>query len=199
MRRVKFSIFALTGLFLLTIGASVAQSVKTGNILVDAYYGFPNLYTTVFKTAYANSGSEEGLKIGGVGPLGVRAEYMVADKIGVGLDIGYNNSKVSFVENSYTYDFTTRKIGVMATFNYHFVSNDKIDAYLVFGAGYGNRTFSFKTDDPIWTKQSTTGLIPVASKIGLGFRYFFTEHIGANLAVGFGQGGVINAGVSYKL
>lgn len=95
MRKVKFSIFAATGLFLLTIGTSAAQGVKKGNVLVDAYYGFPNLYTTVFKTAYANSGSEEGLKIGGVGPLGVRAEYMVADKIGVGLDIGYNNSKVS--------------------------------------------------------------------------------------------------------
>ena len=35
-----------------------AQAVEEGNILIDVYYGFPNLYGATFKRAYANSGTE---------------------------------------------------------------------------------------------------------------------------------------------
>jgi opacity protein-like surface antigen len=41
-------------------------------------------------------------------------------------------------------------------------------------------------------------LIPVASRIGVGLRYFFTDNLGANLGLGFGQGGLINVGISAK-
>ena len=41
-------------------------------------------------------------------------------------------------------------------------------------------------------------LIPISYKIGVGMRYFFTENIGANLALGLGQGGLVNVGVSAK-
>lgn len=189
-----------------------AQAVEEGNVIIDTYYGFPNLYTAVFKSAYANSGSEINLKIGGLGPLGLRAEYMVADKIGIGLDIGMNNSYVRYSEETtvyntttgnydpvtYDYDFTTQKIGVMATFNYHFLDNDQVDAYAVFGAGYGNRNFKFESTDPNYEAGDINSLIPVASKIGVGVRYFFTDNIGINLCIGFGQGGIVNGGISAK-
>ena len=66
------------------------------------------------------------------------------------------------------------------------------------GAGYGNRSFTFKSTDPNYTEASVKSLIPVASRIGVGLRYFFTDNIGANLALGFGQGGLLNAGISFK-
>ncbi len=189
-----------------------AQAVEEGNLVFDVYYGFPNLYTTVFKAAYANSGTEEDLKVSGLGPVGFRGEYLLADKIGLGLDIGFNNSKVSYtetssgvnsqgqiVENTYTYDFTTKKLGVMLTFNYHFIDNDQVDFYGVFGVGYGNRTFSFESSDPNYDEGSIESLIPVASRIGVGVRYFFTDNIGVNVAAGFGQGGILNAGLSVKI
>ncbi len=212
MKKLIFSLFTATVLFALNSTSVQAQAVEQGNVIVDAYYGFPNLYTAVFKTAYANSGSEVNLKIGGLGPIGIRAEYMVADKIGIGIDAGFNNSKISYSEETtiyndvtgnfdpvtYDYDFTTQKIGFMATFNYHFLDNDKVDAYAVLGAGYGNRTFKFESTDPSYTEGSIASLIPVASKIGVGMRYFFTDNIGANLALGFGQGGIVNVGLSAK-
>ena len=205
---VAMGVFA----FLMTPNNASAQAVEQGNILVDVYYGFPNLYTAVFKGLYANSGTEENLKIGGIGPVGLRGEYMVADKIGVGVDVGFNNSSISYDEpttvynettgmneiRNYEYKFSTKKIGVMATFNYHFLENDKVDAYAMIGAGYGNRTFDFTSTDPNYVTTSVKSLIPVAMRIGAGMRYFFTDNIGANLAVGFGQGGLVNAGVSFK-
>ncbi|MCE3294615.1 MAG: hypothetical protein K0R65_329 [Crocinitomicaceae bacterium] len=189
-----------------------AQAVEEGNVIVDVYYGFPNLYTTVLKAAYTNSGSNENVKIGGIGPLGLRGEYMVADKIGVGIDIGFNNSSISYdyedteynsatdtyVVTTQTDKISTQKLGVLATFNYHFIENDKVDAYAVFGAGYGKRSFKYESTDPDFEEAKVSGLIPVASKIGVGMRYFFTDNIGANLALGFGQGGIINVGISAK-
>jgi len=189
-----------------------AQVVEQGKVIVDGYYGFPNLYSSIFKTAYANSGTEVNLKIGSMGPVGIRGEYLISNKIGFGLDLGMNSTTLTYSEptqvyNSttdtyttmnYDYTFKTQKIGAIVTFNYHFIENDNFDAYFVFGAGYGNRTFDFKSTDPSYSSQSIKGLIPVASKIGFGMRYFFTENIGANLAVGAGQGGLVNIGLSAK-
>lgn len=212
MKKVFFSVLVAATATLGFTSTASAQAVEQGNVIIDTYYGFPNLYTAVFKAAYANSGTELDLKIGGIGPLGLRGEYMVADKIGVGLDVGFNNSFVRYSEATeeynettgtwtpvtYDYDFKTQKIGAIVTFNYHFLDNDKVDAYAVFGAGYGSRSFTFKSTDPNYVEESIKSTIPVASKIGVGMRYFFTDNIGANLALGFGQGGIINAGISAK-
>lgn len=200
---MKKKLLVLATAIFMVGGSANAQAVEQGNMIIDAYYGFPNLYTNVFKTAYANSGTEIDLKIGGIGPVGGRFEYMVADKIGVGLDVGFNNSNITYFEdqgtNRYEYDFSTQKLGFMATFNYHFLQNvDMVDAYVMFGAGYGNRTFTFSSTDPNYVESSVESLIPVASRIGVGMRYFFTDNIGLNLGLGFGQGGLVNAGISAK-
>jgi hypothetical protein len=211
MRKITLSLF-VAGVFLTGTNNASAQAVEQGNFLIDAYYGFPNLYTAVFKAAYVTSGTEENLKVRGIGPMGLRGEYLVGDKIGIGLDIGFNNTKISYTESmnvydnlagvslpiDYTYEFTTKKLGVLATFNYHFLELDQIDAYFVLGAGYGNRSFNFKSSNPDYTPQNLNSIIPIASKIGIGARYFFTESIGANIALGLGQGGIINVGLSAK-
>lgn len=182
-----------------------AQAVEQGNVIVDVYYGFPNLYTSVFKALYASADTDS--KVSGIGPLGLRGEYMVADKFGIGLDLGFNNTKIvdpytvtnGSTTTTYEATYATKKIGAIATFNYHFLDNDKVDAYAVFGIGYGNRTFTDESTEPGYVPFVSVGsFIPVASKIGVGMRYFFTDNIGANLALGFGQGGVINAGISAK-
>jgi hypothetical protein len=212
MKKFTFSLLASVVISLVNLSTINAQAVRQGNVITDIYYGFPNLYSAVFRAAYANSGSEVGLEIGGIGPIGLRAEYMVADKIGIGLDVGFNNSIISYSEESsvynqntgvydpitYQYNFSTQKIGAIATFNFHFIENDKVDAYAVFGAGYGNRSFKFESSDPSYTPGTVKSLVPVSSKIGVGVRYFFTENIGANLALGFGQGGLFNVGLSAK-
>lgn len=189
-----------------------AQVVEQGKVIVDAYYGFPNLYTAVFKAAYANSGSELNVKASGIGPLGVRGEYLVTDKIGVGLDIGFSSSKLTYQEDgqvynsttgnydaiTYDYNLKTSKIGVIATFNYHFLDNDKFDFYAVTGIGYSNRKFTFDSTDPDYVPASIKSIIPIGSKIGIGARYFFTDNIGAQAQLCVGQGGIANIGITAK-
>ena len=68
----------------LGINNANAQVVKEGTIIFDVYYGFPNLYTAVLKAEYVNNdlGSDyQNVDIGGIGPLGLRAEYLITDKI----------------------------------------------------------------------------------------------------------------------
>ncbi len=181
-----------------------AQAVEEGNLVFDGYYGFPNLYTSVFKAAYANTGSELDLNVGGAGPFGLRFEYLITDKIGLGLDIGISSSFVSWKEEDVfndlvSYDYSTRKIGALVCFNYHFLDNDKFDLFSTVGVGYSSRSFNFSSTDPYYEPITVSSIIPVGFKGGLGMRYFFTDNIGANLQLGFGHGGILNGGLTFKI
>ena len=204
---MKKLILSVVALITFNVQQLNAQVVHEGSILVDGYYGFPNLYTEVFKGAHANSGSESNVNIGSAGPLGLRAEYLISDKVGFGLDLGYNSTSISYDTKGYdassnpviyTYKYSTKKIGALVSFNYHFIEDDNFDAYFVLGMGYGTRTFDISSNDPSMVTPNWKSILPVASKIGVGMRYFFTENIGANLALGLGQGGIINVGLSAK-
>lgn len=204
MKKLLLSI--IVGSCMMTSTNVSAQAVEEGNMLIDVYYGFPNLYTTVFESAYANSGSEEDLKISGFGPLGGRFEYMVADKFGIGVDVNYQNSIITYSEfdsfdnATYEYEFSTKRLTIMPTFNFHFIeSNDNLDVYATIGAGWKNRTFEFTSTDPNYTEDSQESLVPVSFRIAAGMRYFFTDNIGINTQIGFGGGGgIFNAGLSLK-
>ena len=94
----------------------------------------------------------------------------------------------------------------MITLNYHAFTNEVIDFYIMAGAGYKNRTSTLTTTNPNYTDEQfddqAIGLtpetaIPLAARLGVGLRIFFTENIGANVGLGFGQGGILNAGLSF--
>jgi hypothetical protein len=184
---------------------AVNAQVEEGNVIIDTYYGFPNLYTAVFKTAYANSGTELDLKVSGLGPVGIRGEYLVSDKFGIGLDIHYQQSVADYNQASnssnnpviYNYNFKTTKIAIMPSFNFHFLEEDAMDLYMQLAAGYGNREFKFTSTEPGYTMPVIKGLVPVAFRIAVGYRYFFTENLGINMAVGLG-GPLVSGGLSLK-
>lgn len=202
MNKIKILFFGLILIF--STNSSNAQVVKKGDIIIDAYYGFPNLYKVVFTELINFSGNELNLAVNSNGPFGFRGEYMFAERFGLGLDFGYSNVKVTYQKQNenqiYDYDFKTRKIGIMATFNYHFLqSTDKLDAYAVIGAGFKNRNYGYDTNDPNFFGVKYGLSFPFAFKIGAGARYFLTQNLGVNLALQAGQGGIINLGVSVKL
>ncbi len=201
---MKKTLLLFAAMFLIQLSAS-AQAVSQGTILIDAYYGFPDLYKTSFKTLYEDNSN---VKVGGIGPIGGRVEYLLSDKFGVGLDVAYTSASVSFDREStdsvgtpitYQDKAGTNKIGGMITFNYHFVDSDQLDAYAMLGAGYKNRVFTYESSEPGYEDETSSGsLFPVSFRIGAGMRYFFTDNIGMNMAIGFGQGGLINGGLSVK-
>lgn len=207
-------LFVFIGAMALSTSNASAQALEEGNVSIDLYYGFPNLYNAVFEALVTGTNSTN-VDAGGIGPVGIRGEYMLADKVGLGIDVAYSNAHVStdytttvYNTTTQTYDdviyeekFATTKIGAMITFNYHFIDHDALDFYGIVGAGYKNRSFKYTSTDPLSVEDSWdfgTTLIPVAFRMGVGLRYFFTDNIGINLGVGFGQGSIINGGLSFK-
>lgn len=215
-------------LLILTIIAgttfSASAQIAQGSILVDTYYGFTNLPGALYNTNWefeASFWGTNGITKSGLGPIGVRAEYMTTDKLGVGIDFALNLNSASFdgeytdydsngdpITASFIAEGSSTKWGAMVTLNYHVVTNDVIDFYLMGGVGYKNRTSTLTTTHGYYTDEEfnnqAIGLtpetaVPIAGRLGLGLRVFFTDNIGANVGLGFGQGGILNAGLSFAL
>lgn len=199
----------MTLFFGLGTSSSYSQVYEPGNIVIDAYYGWPNLYTTVVRAAY-ESAQYSGIKIGSLGPLGGRVEYLLSENIGIGVHANYSTTSVeglvtgydpnTGVSRDYDYKAAVNRIRVMPMFNFHFGSSDKLDPYLAFGAGYSSFKIKVTTDDPSYD-ESTIDLknpIPVAVRAEFGVRYFFSDNFGAHGFFGISGGALIGAGLSAK-
>jgi opacity protein-like surface antigen len=215
MKKVKITLVSLATLF---VGVSnvQAQVVEEGNILVDVYAGYGTAFNALFRTAYQGANSDS--KLSAIDAIGVRGEYLLSDKFGIGLDLTFSSIKLvdPYTTTVNTYDqnglvngstvqsfeqtYSSKKIGGMISMNYHFLDNDKFDAYTNFGVGYKNRSYKYESTDPTATTQElgVGTLIPIALRAGVGVRYFFTDNIGLNMNIGLGQGGWLNGGVSAK-
>ena len=204
MKRV-ITVVALAGLSLFGFNNKAVAQVEQGNIIVDLYYGYPNFGKKLADGV--NTASSE-IDVSGIGPAGLRVEYLLADNFGLGIDFIYNSTNLSFTADSlntsgdvvatYNVKATAQRIRVMLRANYHFVQTDAMDAYVGFGAGTNNRVWGVKTDFPNYDDESISGtLLPVSARICLGTRFYFTENIGANVELGLG-GPLISAGLSLK-
>jgi len=202
MRKLILTIAVLV--ISLTSFNSNAQAVKKGDVLVDTYYGIVNLFNLAFKGTLGSGASNASTS--SIDHLGVRGEYMLIDKFGVGLDLDFNKVSVSYstttTENLntvvYSYNIGSQNIRSSATFNYHFADSDKLDAYLGLGAGYNYRSYTSSSTQAGYSYTASGAITPIAFKLALGMRYFFTDNLGANFAMGFGQGGLVNGGLSFK-
>jgi hypothetical protein len=191
---------------------STAQ-VEEGNMLIDLYYGFPNSS----KTLYSTFESVPGYKSKGIGPVGGRFTYMIADNFGVGVDVNYvsggaeytdevseyDSTTMTWTDNTYSIERSVTKIRVMARFDYHFVQTEMADAYVGFGAGYKYKNTTWRSTNPNGTEDELDGglfdgLVPVAARIAVGTRLFFTDNIGINLELGLGGGPLMSGGLSLK-
>jgi hypothetical protein len=207
----KITTLALAcGLLLTSLGAQ-AQAFDKGKSIVSVGYGFPNLGASIFKSAY---GTEVGYKVTGIGPMFLKYEYGVSEKIGLGIIAGYSGFTIKWQEEYSTYNsttgtystgyynwnlkYTSPSVGVR--FNYHFATKDKLDPYFGVGAGWRGGSFSYSTDDPNGTGTVTKVkvLFPVYMPITVGMRYYFTDNIGAYIELGIDKGSVVQGGLALK-
>ncbi len=205
-------ILMILGLACAFSSSSFSQAVQTGTSIFDVTYGWPNLWTNVFKAAVTTSNST-GIKTGTMGPIAIKYEYMIADKIGIGGIFNYANSSVKYNEDqqvynsttglyetkNYKYEFSVPRFRAMAKFNFHFGNSDKFDGYAGVGVGYGGYSFKYETNDPLYTSDKfTMSIAPIAFRLALGGRYFFTDNIGALMEFGLGGGGLLEFGATAK-
>lgn len=138
---------------------------------------------------YAYSGSKMG-----VPPVHASFEAAVSDKIGVGALVGYTSSKwdqnyfgLGASKYKYTWNFSYLIIGARGA--YHFVDNDKWDAYVGLMLGYNIASAKFDTDDPSYDKTFF-----VEPKVGgVAFGAF------AGARYGFSQSSAIFAELGYNI
>ncbi len=205
MKYLKIAFLATTTLIFLNTHTLKAQSVNEGKIILDGYYGFFNLYKNIFQGIYAATGQEEFLQAKGIPSVGIRVEYMLSDRFGMGVDAAYEYITLSYHKRAtdagklHKYRFKTSKYGIMLTLNYHFFKRSaRTDFYAMVGMGYSNRSFAFSTTDTDFTPAPIPNFWPIAARVGIGLRYYITDHLGFNAALGIGQGGIINAGLTYN-
>lgn len=163
-------------------GSATAQLFEEGNsyLHIGAGIGSP----------YAYSGSKMG-----VPPLHVSFEKAVSDRIGVGGLVGYTSSKwdqdfFGFGAGStyeYSWNFSYLIIGARGA--YHFVDNDRFDAYGGLMLGYNIASAKFETNDPDYTE----GFFPEPSVGGVAFGAF----VGGRYALG--ESSAIFAELGYNI
>jgi len=199
----------LTVLVFMVTGSVFAQTSK-GNVIVDVYGGAPNWANVFFKALQNDSATNSGFKTnGGALSYGARVEYMMADNFGLGVDANYEVSGFGFnyqkqdqntgTTITHRYDYTATKIRAMVRMNYHFAQTELVDAYFGVGAGYRNVTRkTVDSGDYDSGNLNFGGINPIAFRVAVGSRFYFTDVVGGLLEFGLGGGGMIQFGVSAK-
>lgn len=192
-----------------------SQGVGLGNIIIDPYYGYPNFGKSYAQAVEDANTSGVDFKAGGIGPAGLRIEYMVADRIGLGADVIYNSNVVSFssVDSVYngttdtwstetnSYEYKMQRVRAQLRINYHFnITSPDFDSYIGVGAGTNNR---FRTTTENGVEVEGNGLddftlLPFSIRLCAGARYYFSDNFGINTEIGIG-GPVISLGLSVKI
>ena len=211
-------IFTLLGAAFLSVSSLNAQMpVEQGNFIIDVYAGIPNWANSILYNNVEPDATQTDVRNykinGGLLSYGGRFEYMLADNFGVGVDVNYEVSGFNYDYNSqvgtdgggnpiytsYNVDYKAKKLRAMARLNYHFVQNERIDAYAGFAGGYKNVNREFTTNDPNYAGDTFNGaLIPVSVRVAVGTRIYFTNNIGAMIELGAGGGALLQFGLSAK-
>lgn len=189
------------------VGRSSSKVFDSGNIVVDAYYGFPNIFTQIWKSQiaayYSNGYQGYEVSADGLGPLGGKVTYLLNRTIGLGLEANYVTSDIQLVFNDagtvYFYKYTFLRYRVMGVMDINYAETQNFDAYASVRMGYLGTQEKFTSNIPSATQYLGSYLPPVAFGITAGCRIFFSDMIGAHFEIGLGGGPLLKGGLSFKL
>jgi hypothetical protein len=177
--------------------------VSEGSFVMDAYYGFITLARPLLRLIGAASGAKTSF----LGPVGLRAEYMLSNVVGLGGDLQFNRYSLSWTETiydlyglsstTYSYKINWTRIRAMARVAFHFAVSRVVDPYFAVSGGLRIESFSVETNDPDYD-VGIAGVGP-AVRLALGTRFFFTPNIGAFAELGVFGGGLFHVGLSANL
>ncbi|MBC7391441.1 MAG: hypothetical protein H7329_19740 [Opitutaceae bacterium] len=212
-------------LFLLSANNTFSQT-KAGDVFVDVYYGFPDwFYKYEFRNNYPSNGSNK-FNIKSTGFIGGRIEYLIARRIGFGLDLWYVKTALSgtrtenlylgqyyyndgyapgtTIQNKYDVNESLARITALGRFIVHLGSSSKVDPYVHVGFGYVNYTHTYSSTNSYssynngsYSNGGSENFIPIGLRAGFGMRIFFNENLGANVDLGLG-GALFTTGLTYK-
>lgn len=175
------------------------SQIQKGTSIIQGFYGYK-----LFNSKATN-----------LGPIGGKIDYSVSDISAIGLEFCYTIQKVvnsgylyDNPENSFSNQEFVRQISAI-TLNYTNYFINKPSFCVSFQAGIGVRIIQknyYLVDeddsDPITHLHGLATSyqdFPLAIKLRIGANYFITNRFGLNISAGLGQGGIVNAGLCYKI
>jgi len=191
MRNLKIILIAAITTAFMNSHSFAQNSVNQGDIIVDGFYGYPYFNGALLKAVSVNTD-----KVHNLNHLGGKVEYMVSEKVGLGVEFTYADASVKFQSDSTKLWYTAgiSKYRILGKFNYHFATTANLDPYFTVGAGLKHTNVY---DNEPGGGKLNVNLIPVAVRFSIGVRYFFTDYIGACAEVGLG-GPMMQVGITAK-
>ncbi len=212
MKKINILILAFALMSTISLNAQDAAFGK-GKTVVTLGYGFPNLARIGLRIIYSGS-AYQNTTISGFGPILLKGDYGILKNLGVGAVIGYSNTKLDLVGTDSHYNNNTgytenynyyaslhwSSLSIGAHANYHFVTKEKVDAYVGGGAGYTINTISYTVNDPYQQTHGTLAYNPNTVYFGVtvGLRYYFSPNIGVYAEGGFEKGSILQGGMAVK-
>jgi hypothetical protein len=184
-------VFALSVLAMVVAGVVFGQEGKTW---YNSYA--EGIDQRVFINAGIGLGPTGGYDMG-IPPLSASVDFKLPINlpITVGGIFTFAQWKYSYSFLGNGYDFVWNNIGIGARGMYHFNFLRKLDTYAGLTLGYVIQTF----DGSGYTGSAYEGLSFFLFGANVGARYFFTEHIGAYLEVGYSGLQFASVGLTVKL
>jgi hypothetical protein len=192
--------------------AGQAQGLFKGNVILNAYAGFPNFLRLNMPTvesipSYANP------NYSGLAPSGLRLMYMVSDDVSLGVDLMYGAAKASYITNdsiffngnwqvqNTSYLIEKQRFRPQFRIDMHLGSRDpNLDQYIGLAFGGNFRTRAVWQNNILIDQNPNDAnfVIPVSFRACYGFRYFidYNFSVGAELGIG---GPLMQLALSYRI
>ncbi|MGB3947120.1 MAG: porin family protein [Bacteroidia bacterium] len=192
MKKSTTIVIAALAIFISSFNSVAQNCVKQGSFIIAGFYGYPYVTGAVIKTIGQNTD-----KVKNLNHIGGKLEYMVSDKIGLGIEATYASASVMYQDSVMNwYKAGIKKLRVLPKMNVHFGTTESLDPYFTVGAGY--KSTDIYVEGPEDSGSLNINLVPVSMRIGVGLHYFFTDYVGLNAEVGLG-GPAIQVGLAVKL
>lgn len=191
MRKLIVSI--VLGITFLIPSITKAQAFEQGKSQVSVGYGFINATQAIISSYDVML--YPGLEYSALGPVFLKYEYGVSEKVGFGLNIAYVSAGIDYDYLLETASIKWWNTSFNARVNRHFGSSDKFDPYIGLGLGYKMGNWKFEGGDE---SDDMKALIPLGFEATFGARYMFTPNVGIFSEVGVAKG-VIQGGLNIKI
>ncbi len=204
-----------------------------GHFIIDGYAGIMSpawLQNNMFVNVQTDSLNPSTYKSTGIPVvIGLKAEYMLTNRIGLGLDMNYQENGIettslqNFVDGSGNVvqqkvitNWNEQKLRVMIRFQAHFGNPEKIDWYGGGAIGFG---FLLNRNDASYLQNKPNASdypfivvpfraldftmkdigLPLAVRGYIGARFMVTDYFGIYSEIGLLSGSLLNVGASFRL
>jgi hypothetical protein len=172
--------------------------VKRNNVLISTGYGIPSILRAYLRYAVQKTDNE----VSGYGPILLKGEFMISNRLGIGFSAGYNYTKLSWMDGpiydnqlqewrQYEFGIKGRELSAAIRSNYHYIRKKRWNAYAGLGIGSGTIQADGYTLAPI--KFELNVKLPKQLNVEgtAGLRYFPTRRVGIYTEVGIGKSWIL--------